>query len=167
MAQTGRTKLVVIFIALLVGCNHRVNKVSIEGDFVAISTAVFLTDGEEEKADQFNKCVSGKYSIQANKLYADSACILFDSVKDITITDSFQTTVDLLPVRHSTKLSYFIDYRVDSHDSIWVFKAQEVFLNGTSNSLFIVKKTIDTLILARDPFFLKLVKVNSNSSPAK
>ena len=59
MAQIGRTKLVVIFIALLVGCNHRVNKVSIEGDFVAISTAVFLTDGEEEKADQFNKCVPG------------------------------------------------------------------------------------------------------------
>lgn len=104
--------------------------------------------------------------IRANKLYVDTSC-LFDGVKDITIVDSFQTTVDSFRVMNPEKFSYFIDDSIGSHRRIWVYKANQVFLNGTRDSLFIVKKTIDTIILAQDPYFLKLVRVDSTGSPVK
>ena len=158
-SPNSRTGLVFISIALLLGCKHPVTKFSIEGDFVVTSTSIFLTAAEEEKEDLFKTCVSRKFSIRANKLYADTAC-MFEGVREITITDSFQTTVDSFPVMNSTKFRYFVDDDIDSHRRIWVYKATQVFGDGARDSLFIVKKTIDTIILAKDPFFLKLVRVN-------
>jgi len=163
----SRIGLVFVAVGLLPGCKEQgVTKLSIEGNYVVISTAIFLTDGETEKEDLFNTCISKKFIIQADKLYADTAC-MFEGVKEITIVDSFQTTVDSFPVMNTTKFSYFIDDRVDSHDSIWVFKAREIFSDRTEDSLYLVKKSIDTIILVRDPFFLKMVRDSSKVFSAK
>ncbi|OQP57065.1 hypothetical protein A3860_10890 [Niastella vici] len=160
-APTSKTGLVLISIAILLGCKHPVTKVtnlSIEGDFVVTAASIFLTDAVAEKEVLFNTCVSRKFIIKANKLYADTTCV-FEGVKDITIVDSFQTTVDSFPVKNSTSFAYFVDGDIESHRRIWVYRASQVFSDGTRDSLFIVKKTMDTIILAQDPYFIKLVRV--------
>lgn len=145
-------------------CEHPVNKLSIEGDFVVTNSSIFLTNVHEEKVSLYETCISRKFSIKSNKLYSDTACSIFDQVKDIQIVDSFYTTIDKFPIRNSLLFSYFVDGVEDSKKDIQVFKANELFFYKGKDSMYIVKKTNDTIYVVQDPSIIQMVRVKGEGS---
>lgn len=145
-----------IFLLFLCGCNSHPPALSIEGDYVITNSAIFLTSMRAEKEDLFTSCVSKKVTIRGNKLFADTTCGLFDQVNTIIITDSFTTTANKFPIQNPDRFSYFMEDSTGSHSQLLVFKAHSTFSYGKNDSLYIVKKSADTILVVQDPFVVML-----------
>lgn len=156
--QRNKAKLLLIVVVLLFGCREQVKNVSIEGDFIITNSSIFLTDGRDAKDELFKACISKMVKIKNKKLYVDTTCGLFDEVKDVTITDSFITTIDNFPILNPVSFSIFIDHSDSSKRDIVVFKAREVFFHGGKDSIYIVKKSADTIFIVQEPNILEMVR---------
>jgi hypothetical protein len=154
----NKPRLLLIVVVLVFGCGEQVKRISIEGDFVVTNSSIFLTDGRDAKEELFKDCISKTMKIKNKKLNMDTTCGLFDEVKDVTITDSFITTIDKFPILNPTSFSFFIDHSDSSRKEIIVFKAREVFFHGGKDSMYVVKKSADTIFIVQEPYILELVR---------
>lgn len=160
MVTINRIGLLFVLVALLTGCKTNSTKWAIEGDYTVTRTSIFIKNFREGEESLYGTCGLKKISIQAHKVQIDKTCEFLSDVNDITIVDSFETTVDKFLILDRESFAHFVDG--DSRRNILVFKARDTFNDGVNDSMYIVKKTVDTVILVHDPIVLEIVRTQSN-----
>jgi hypothetical protein len=152
--------LLFAFAAILSSCKDS-SKWAIEGDYTVSNTSIFIKNFEAGQESLFGTCGLKKVSIQSHKLYLDSTCEFLNDVKDITIIDSFETTIDKFPIMDRQLFAQFVDGDSESRREVLVFKAREIWKDNVRDSMYIVKKSADSVILVHAPIVLEIVRTRS------
>ena len=161
MSIVNRIALLFVAAGFLTGCKDS-TKWAIDGDYTVSTASIFIKNFKEGEVSLYGTCGLKKVSILSHKLFLDSTCEFLSDVKDITIVDSFETTVDQFPIMDRKSFALFVDGDSDSHRAILVFKAREIWKDNVSDSMYIVKKNADSVVLVHDPIVLEIVKTKPN-----
>ena len=109
MKLITRPCILFVFAAMFSACKNNSTKWAIEGDYTVSKTSLFIKNFDAGEEGLFATCGLKQVSILSHKLYLDSTCEFLSDVKDITIVDSFETTVDQFPIMDRKSFAQFVD----------------------------------------------------------